>query len=113
MNFADMLTPIAKIADTESPTIFPFPAPMLVIVAILSVIFFGYRFAVQRKPFQLIFAIAPPISLLLLFSENKKIFYTVGIIELVLILTAFVTSIVCKPKKAEGKHSESKNIKED
>ena len=113
MNFANMLKTIATISDVENPTIFPFPSWMLIGVVVLSVIFFGYRFAVQKKPFQLIFAVAPPISLLLLFSESKKVFYGVGIIELILILAAFISSIVFKPKKAEEKAAQSKDGKEE
>ena len=109
----DMLSTIAQISDTENPTIFPFPFAMHITLAVISVIFFTYRFMVQKKPFQLIFAVAVPLSLLLWVSKlfktmeissatNKKIFYAVGAIELVLILLAFITSIVCKPKKEEA-----------
>ena len=75
---------------------------MHITLAVISVIFFTYRFMVQKKPFQLIFAIAVPLSLLLWVSNNKTLFYTIGAIELVLILLAFITSIVCKPKKEEA-----------
>lgn len=109
MLFSNMLTAIAKISDVEDPSIFPFPSWMLIGIAILSVIFFAYRFAVQKKPFQLIFAIAAPISLLLLLSKNKTVFYAVGIIEFILILAAFISSIVCKPKKAEEKAASAKD----
>lgn len=102
MNFTDMLSTIAQISDTENPTIFPFPFAMHITLAIISVIFFTYRFMVQKKPFQLIFAVAVPLSLLLWVSNNKTLFYTIGAIELVLILLAFITSIVCKPKKEEA-----------
>ncbi len=103
MLFTDMLSTLAKISDVKDPSIFPFPSPMLIGVVILSVIFFGYRFAVQKKPFQLIFAIAAPISLLLLVSKSKTVFYAVGLIEFLLILAAFISTIICKPKKAEEK----------
>ena len=102
MNFTDMLSTIAQISDTENPTIFPFPFAMHITLAVISVIFFTYRFMVQKKPFQLIFAVAVPLSLLLWVSNNKTLFYTIGAIELVLILLAFITSIVCKPKKEEA-----------
>ncbi|WP_295081786.1 hypothetical protein [Ruminococcus sp.] len=113
MFFPDMLTSIAKISDAENPTIFPFPSWMLIGVAVLSLIFFGYRFAVQKKPFQLIFAIAPLIALLLLFTESKTVFYGVGIVEFILILTAFISSLICKPKKAEEKAAQTVSGKED
>lgn len=102
MNFTNMLTNLAQISDAENPTIFPFPFPMHIAIVIISVIFFGFRFAVQKKPYQLIFAIAVPISLLLWVSNNKTLYYTVGIIELILILLAVISTFVFKPKKAEA-----------
>ena len=70
-------------------------------LAVISLIFFSYRFAVQKRPFQLIFAIAPAISLLLWTSDNKTLFYGIGIIELALILIAIIASVIIKPKKTE------------
>ena len=102
MNFTNMLTNLAQISYAENPTIFPFPFPMHIAIVIISVIFFGFRFAVQKKPYQLIFAIAVPISLLLWVSNNKTLYYTVGIIELILILLAVISTFVFKPKKAEA-----------
>lgn len=96
-----MLTSLAQISDAEHPSIFPFGFTMHLALVIISVIFFSYRFAVQKKPFQLIFAIAPPISLALWISENKNLFYTVGAIEFVLILAALISTFICKPKKAD------------
>ena len=102
MNLTNMFTCLAQISDAENPTIFPFPFSMHLALAVISIIFFSYRFAVQKKPFQLIFAIAAPISLLLLFSRNKTIFYAVGLIEFILILAAFISTFICRPKKAES-----------
>ena len=113
MNFTDMLSTIAQISDTENPTIFPFPFAMHITLAVISVIFFTYRFMVQKKPFQLIFAVAVPLSLLLWVSNNKTLFYTIGAIELVLILLAFITSIVCKPKKEETAAAAAADVKAD
>lgn len=112
MNFINMLSSIAQISDVENPTIFPFPFWMHIALAVISVIFFTYRFAVQKKPFQLIFAVAVPISLALWISDNKTLFYTIGIIELVLILAAIITSFVCKPKKAEETAADDKKAEE-
>jgi type IV secretory pathway TraG/TraD family ATPase VirD4 len=105
-----MLSTIAQISDTENPTIFPFPFAMHITLAVISVIFFTYRFMVQKRPFQLIFAIAVPLSLILwlpahwteLQKYNKTIFYTIGAIECALILLALVTTFICKPKKEEA-----------
>ncbi|MCR5601362.1 MAG: hypothetical protein K6G33_11565 [Ruminococcus sp.] len=100
MNFTNMLA-LLQISDAENPTIFPFPFEMHLALAIISFLFFSYRFAVQKKPFQLIFAVAPALSLLLWVSDNKTLFYGLGLVELALIIIAIVTSIVCKPKKTE------------
>ena len=112
MELLNMLNSIAQISDTEHPSIFPFGFSMHIALAIISVIFFAYRFATQKRPFQLIFAIAPPISLALWISDNKTLFYAVGLIELVLILAALISTFICKPKKAEeaadAKKSEEK-----
>ena len=113
MPFTNMLSAIAKISDVEDPSIFPFPSWMLIGIVILSVFFFSYRFAVQKRPFQLIFAIAAPISLLLLFSRNKTIFYAVGLIEFILILAAFISTFICRPKKAESTAASDKDGKNE
>ena len=112
MDFFNMLNSIAQISDAEHPSIFPFGFSMHLALAIISVIFFAYRFATQKRPFQLIFAIAPPISLALWISDNKTLFYAVGLIEFILILAALISTFICKPKKAEeaadAKKSEEK-----
>ena len=92
---------LLQISDAENPTIFPFPFQMHIALAIISFLFFSYRFAVQKKPFQLIFAIAVPLSMLVWVSNNKTLFYGLGLVELALIVIAIITSFVCKPKKAE------------
>ena len=113
MNLLNMISTMAQISDAEHPSIFPFGFTMHLSLVIISIIFFSYRFAVQKKPFQLIFAIAPPISLLLWVSENKTLFYTVGIIEFILILAALISTFVCKPKKTEeAAASDSKKSEE-
>ncbi len=119
MNFTDMLTSIAQISDADNPTIFPFPFWLHISLAVISVIFFAYRFAVQKRPFQLFFAIAVPLSLLVWVSNNRTLFYALGIAEFILIAVAAVTSIVCKPKKTEetaavtAKAGEDKDSKEE
>jgi hypothetical protein len=107
-----MISSLAQISDAEHPSIFPFGFTMHISLVIISVIFFAYRFAVQKKPFQLIFAIAPPISLLLWVSENKTLFYTVGLIEFILIFAALISTFVCKPKKTEEAAAADKKSEE-
>lgn len=112
MNTTNLLAAFLQISDAENPTIFPFPFEMHLALAVISFLFFSYRFAVQKKPFQLIFAIASPLSLALWISDSKTLFYGLGIVELILIVLAIVTSVICKPKKAEEKAS-TKTAKED
>ncbi len=98
MNYYDIFT-LTQQAEIENPTLFPFPFNMHLIFACLAAVFFVYRFITQRLPYQLIMAIAVPASLLIWVSESRTLFYTVGIIELVLILAALVTSFIFKPKE--------------
>lgn len=112
MNFTDIFVPLVQISDTENPTIFPFPFWMHITIAVISLIFFSYRFAVQKRPFQLIFAIAPAISLLLWTSDNKTLFYSIGIIELALILIAIIASVIIKPKNTEEEAPAEKDDKD-
>ena len=111
MNITNMLA-LLQISDAENPTIFPFPFQMHLSLAVISLLFFGYRFAVQKKPFQLIFAIAVPLSMLVWVSDNKTLFYILGLVELALITIAIITSITCKPKKT-AEASDKNNSKEE
>ncbi|WP_028516936.1 hypothetical protein [Ruminococcus flavefaciens] len=113
MNLTNMLTCLAKISDVNNPIIFPFPFKLHISLAVISLIFFSYRFAVQKKPYQLVFAVAAPISLLLWISNNRTLFYTVGAIELILFLIAIFTTIFSKPNEAETSASSDKKAKED
>lgn len=87
-------------------SLFPFPFPLHLGFCIIGLIFFIYRFATDKKPFQLIMALAIPFSLALWISDSRTWFYTVGLIELVLILAAFITSIVFRNKNKSADNSE-------
>ncbi|MCR4638643.1 hypothetical protein [Ruminococcus sp.] len=112
MDLLNILTSLAQISDAEHPSIFPFGFSMHIALAIISVVFFAYRFATQKRPFQLIFAIAVPISLALWISDNKTLFYTVGLIEFILILAAFISTFICKPKNNEKAGGDDKKTEE-
>ena len=102
MIFTDFLTTAALITETESPTLFAFPFPFHLVFAVISFIFFIVSFFRYRKPYQLLFAVGIPLSLLLwLAEENRNLYYGVGILELIILLLALITSIICKPKKKE------------
>ena len=105
-------------AGIEDPSLFPFPFNMHLIFVCIGTIFFVYRFLTQKRPFQLIMAIALPLSLLLHLSESKILFYGIAIAEAVLILAAAVTSMIFKAPydeedaEEESEDDESKNEEE-
>lgn len=88
------------VGDAETPTLFPYPLPFHIIFALIAAIFFIFRFVTDRKPFQLIFAIAVPFSLTLWISDNRTWFYIVGAIELLFVLAALVSAFVYKGKSS-------------
>lgn len=103
----------------ENPSFFPFPFPLHLIFAIIATAFLIFRFVTNKKPFQLIMAVAIPLSLILWTSTaNKTLYYIVGLIELILIIAAFVTSLIFKDKStsekktAENTETESKEVQE-
>lgn len=83
-------------AGIENPSLFPFPFKMHLIFGIFGAVFFAYRFFTQKRPFQLIMAVAIPLSLIVWLSESKTLFYGLGIAEAILILAAVVTSFIFK-----------------
>ncbi len=96
----DMLTTM-ELTEVENPSLFPFPAPLHIGFVIIAVIFFLFRFFTDKRPFQLIMAIAVPISLLLRLELSRQGFYIVGAIELLLLIAAAATSIIFKKKNTE------------
>ncbi len=83
----------------ETPSFFPFPLSMQIIFTVVSVAFLIYRFVTNKKPYQLIMAIAILIALLLRIpNSSRTLFYVVGLIELILIVIAFITSLIFRDK---------------
>lgn len=109
MNLSDLFVTMAKQAETTDPGLFPFPYGIHLMFSLVAVVFFGYRFYTQKRPFQLIMALAIPLSLVLWLSESKPFFYTIGIIELVLILAAVVTSFIFKAPSDKSSGAEDEN----
>lgn len=102
MNFLDFFV-MTQQSEIEKPTLFPFPFNMHLVFACIGAIFFAYRFFTQRRPFQLIMAVAIPLSLIIWISESKTVFYGLGIIEALLILAAVITSFIFKvPENKES-----------
>lgn len=113
MNYFDYFI-MTQQAEVENPSLFPFPFKMHLIFACIGAIFFAYRFFTQRRPFQLIMAVATPLSLIVWISESRTVFYGLGIAEAVLILAAIVTSFIFKkPRDAEEKSGESDEVGDD
>ena len=110
----NMLTTLSE-AEIENPNLFPFPFGMHVGFAIVGLIFFLYRFVTDKKPYQLIFAFAIPFSLTIWISENRAWFYTLGAVEAVLVLCAFITTFIFKdkPEEASAKSAEADAPAED
>lgn len=114
MNFTDSLITLAQTAESTKASLFPFPIKFHIVFACIALIFFAYRFATDKKPYQLIFAIAIPFSLMIWLSDVKGYFYLIGAIELIMIIAALVTSIVCKPKeKAESAAEKTESAEEN
>lgn len=103
MNFFDISVIAARVSDT--PTLFPFPFKIHLIFSIVAFVFFLWRFAGNKRPYQLIMAVAIPLSLVIWASDNRVLFYSIGIAEAVLLLAALVTSFIFKDeeeKKADS-----------
>lgn len=83
------------------PNLFPFPFPHHLVFCCIAMIFFGYLYMKYKKPHQLIMAIAIPFSLIIWISESRTLFYTMGIIEVILMILAIVVNIIHKKKHPE------------
>ena len=88
-------------SEIENPNLFPFPFGMHITFAVIGLLFFIYRFITDKKPYQLIFAFAIPFSLTLWLSDSRAWFYTLGAVEAVLVIGAFITTFIFKDKPAE------------
>lgn len=113
MNYFDFFV-MTQQAEVENPSLFPFPFHMHLIFACIGAIFFAYRFFTQKRPFQIIMAVAIPLSLLVWISESRTVFYGVGIAEAVLILAAAVMSLIFKaPQNDESEPDETSDENEE
>lgn len=70
---------------------FPLSAPYHYSFCIIAVIFLLYRFIKYKKPYQLIFAAAVPLSLLTrIESLSSDMYMYIGIAEIILTIAALV-----------------------
>lgn len=107
MNISDFLITMAQTAEVEQPGLFPFPFGLHLGFCCIALVFFVLRFIKEKLPYQLIMAVAIPASLIIWISDSKTLFYGVGIAELVLIIAAFVTSIVFRKKETVFENAET------
>lgn len=115
MNFSDLFLTMAQTPEIQQTSLFPFPFGLHLMFCIVSLIFFVFRFVKGKSPYQLIMAVAIPFSLIIWLSSSKTLFYTVGIVEAVLLVTAFITSIVCRKKTpvAETPSGDAEEVPEE
>ena len=117
MNFTNAFITLTEQADAEKPSLFPFPYSMHLIFVLISVAFFSYRFIVQKRPYQMIMAAAILASMGVWLSDNRKVYYGVGLVDVILILAALVTAIIFKnpedsDKKDDNVKSQPKKVVE-
>lgn len=98
MNLSDMLVTLSQTSEIEQPGLFPFPFDMHVIFSCIALVFMAFQFFRERKPYQLIMAVAIPFSLVIWLSESRTLFFAVGIVEGILLLAAFITAIIFRNK---------------
>ncbi len=113
MDLINNLVTISQQNDAERPSLFPFPFSMHFVFVCISVLFFIYRFSVQKRPYQIIMASAILVSMGVWISDNRKLYYAIGAIELVLIISAIVSSFIFKAKPAEEATAKSDDDESD
>lgn len=71
-------------------SIFPLTFEKHILFGILACLFFLLQFWRTRNWYELVLAAAMPLSLLIYVSEEKAWFYSIGILEGLLLIAAFV-----------------------
>lgn len=99
--------------EIENTNLFPFPLWLHLSIGIFGFFFMGARFIKQKKPFQLVYAVAIPFSMTIWLSDSRSWFYTLGAIELVLIVLAMILGVcfsktAAEPEKKSPEKSEEK-----
>lgn len=79
-------------------SLFPLSFQSHIIFCIVSVLFFAVQFIRMRCKYQIIAPIAILSTLLVYVSEEKVFFYSVGVLELILLIV--LTVVMNKEKKA-------------
>ena len=85
-------------------TLFPITMEKHIVFCAVATVFFLLQFIRTKRIYQLILAVAVPLSLVIYIApDNKTLFYGVGITEAVLLVLAFLLNIIqsSRDKKAE------------
>ncbi|HPY84982.1 MAG TPA: hypothetical protein PLS20_08115 [Ruminococcus flavefaciens] len=104
---SNFISIMAQTPEVEPVGLFPFPLPIHLAFCIISLIFFVARFVSEKHIYQLILAVAIPLSLTIHVSEERLPFYALGIIEGILLLIAFIAYLFRKKKPEEEQESNS------
>lgn len=110
MNLSDTLITLTQAQETS---LFPFPFNTHLIFCCIASVFLIFQFIREKKPYQLIMTGAILLSLTIWLSDNRNIFYAIGIAEAVLLLIAFVTAIIFKEKKTEKAEAQAEKAVTD
>ncbi|NLT10007.1 MAG: hypothetical protein GXY08_10960 [Ruminococcus sp.] len=113
MNIQDMLITMEQEAEAVQPSLFPFTLGMHMTFVSIAVIFFIYRYYVQKRPYQVIIASAIFVSLGFWLSESKTVYYGIGILQVLLLIAALISTFVCKPAEAAADAKADTEAKED
>lgn len=100
MNLSNLFVTLTQITRPNQTNLFPFPFRVHLIFSLVAIFFFYAMFSKYKKPYQAIMGFAIPFSLVIWLSDSKTVFYTVGIVELILLAAALVLTILYKRKKA-------------
>ena len=106
MNFTENLITLAQAQETS---LFPFPFTTHLIFVCISAAFLIFQFIREKKPYQIIITAGIVLSMAIWLSENRTLFYAIGIAEALLLLGAFVTAVVFKHKELEEAAGDNQN----
>lgn len=108
MNFTENLITLTQAQETS---LFPFPFSTHIIFSCIAIAFLIFQFVREKKPYQLIISVGVALSLAIWISDNRTLFYAIGIAEALLLVSAFVTAVVFKHKELEEETPETaKNV---
>ncbi|MBE6844410.1 MAG: hypothetical protein E7508_01665 [Ruminococcus sp.] len=87
--------------------IFPLPIKMHIIFVCIAVLLFIFRYVTVKRTYQLLMGAAVAASLLLYINTGRIWYYSVGVIELILILGSLVSVIMDRKKNKPEKTDEA------